>query len=87
MVLLWRHQHELSIHKKIELDLSSFACSAEERADLTSALKNFCFGHETLGLGVNDKTFNLLQKQSNNGLFIQWAQVRRGCQGLPNLPQ
>ena len=72
-VLLYRHQRELSIHAPIKLSLSQI-CSKRKRANLQSDLAKFYFGDETLGHGMNDKTFDLLLKEANDPRFMEWAQ-------------
>ena len=77
MVLLYRHQYEFSIYETIELNLSRLMCSAEERARVKSALMKFYFSDETLGHGLNDKTFTLLKDKSNSGMFIEWTDANK----------
>ena len=74
VVLLYRAQNELSPHKPIKLDPAKLVCSAKERAELKVALTEFYFGNVTLGYGIPDKTFEMLESTDKTKEFIGWLE-------------
>ena len=73
VVLLYRHQEELSIHEPFKFDPAKL-WSFEERQRLAGALKAYFLSNETLGHGVNDHTFELLENKAKTDKFIDWLQ-------------
>ena len=72
IVLLWRAQGELSLHKRIEIDLAKLACSSTERAELKAGLRDYFFGEVTLGHGLTASTFDMLRTTDHSEEFAAW---------------
>uniref|UniRef100_A0A7S2BT64 TRP C-terminal domain-containing protein n=1 Tax=Florenciella parvula TaxID=236787 RepID=A0A7S2BT64_9STRA len=75
VVLLYRAQGELSLHKPIKLDPAKLVCSAKERAELKAAVMEFYFGDVTLGYGITDKTFKMLRSTDETAEFRHWLEA------------
>ena len=71
-VLLYRSQQELSIHDPFTLEPKKLCASADERAKLKATLVEFLAGEATLGHGVTEKTFGMLEDVAQTNDFMSW---------------
>ena len=71
-VLLFRNQRELSIHAPFSLEPKKLCASADKRAELKATLVEFLAGDATLGKGVTEKTFGMLDDVAQTDDFMRW---------------
>ena len=69
--LLYQSQEELSIHKPFAIEPHKL-CSSDERAELRATLTEFLASDTTLGRGVTEKTFDMLDDVAKTERFMRY---------------